>query len=95
MTYLSHVTSRFHGNHILTGVFFKISISLIKKTKSFLVACFNSLVRFMVFLFALITFELILDGVCGGFGQIQKSKMADQDGRHSEMIKQLLRHMTS
>ena len=30
-----------------------------------------------------------------GFGQIQKSKMADQDGRHSEMIAQLLRHVTS
>ena len=33
--------------------------------------------------------------VFGGFGQIQKSKMADQDGRHSEMITQLLRHVTS
>ena len=26
---------------------------------------------------------------------MQKSKMADQDGRHSEMITQLLRHVTS
>ena len=33
--------------------------------------------------------------IFGGFGQIQKSKMADQDGRHSEMITQLLRHVTS
>ena len=39
----------------------------------------------MVFLFVLITFEPILDG----FGKIQKSKMADQDGRHSEMMMQL------
>ena len=44
-------------------MFFKISISLIKKfLKSFLVAVFKSLDRFMVFLFVLITFELILDG---------------------------------
>ena len=50
----------------------------------------------MVFLFALITFEPNLDGFnFGGFGQIQKSKMADQDRRHSEMITQLLRHVTS
>ena len=26
---------------------------------------------------------------------LDKSKMADQDGRHSEMITQLLRHVTS
>ena len=51
------------GNHILTGVFFKVSISLIKKNeKSSLLAFFNSLDYFMVFLFALITFEPILDG---------------------------------
>ena len=35
--------------------------------------------HFMVFLFVLITFQLILDGFWG-FGQIQKSKMADPDG---------------
>ena len=59
----AHVTWRFHGNHILKGVFFKISISLIKKIKkSFLVAIFKSLDRFMVFLFVLIIFEPILDG---------------------------------
>ena len=28
------------------------------------------------------------------FGQIQKFKMAGQDGRHSEMLTQLLRHVT-
>ena len=33
--------------------------------------------------------------VFGGFGQIQKSKMADQDGHHSEMITQSLCHVTS
>ena len=33
--------------------------------------------------------------VFGGFEEIQKSKMADQDGRHSELITQLLRHVTS
>ena len=48
----------------------------------------------MVFLFVLITFEPIL-AVFWGFGQIQKSKMANQVGRHSEMITQLLRHVTS
>ena len=42
----------------------------------------------MVFLSFLITFEPILDG-------FQKSNMAAQDGRHSEMITQLLRHVTS
>ena len=30
-----------------------------------------------------------------GLGQIQKSKMADQDGRHSEVITHLLRYVTS
>ena len=30
-----------------------------------------------------------------GFRQIEKSKMADQDGRHSEMVTQLLCHLTS
>ena len=30
-----------------------------------------------------------------GFGKIQKSKMADQDGRNSDMNTQLLRHVTS
>ena len=48
----------------------------------------------MLFLLVLLTLEPILDGVWG-FGQIQKSKMADQDVRHSEMITQLLRHETS
>ena len=33
--------------------------------------------------------------VFGRFEEIQKSKMADQDGRHSELITQLLRHVTS
>ena len=47
----------------------------------------------MVFLFV-----LLLTGfgmAFRGFGQIQKSKMADHDGRHSEMITQLYRHVTS
>ena len=43
----------------------------------------------MVFLLVLITFEPVF----GGFRQFQKSKMADQDGSHSEMITQLLRHV--
>ena len=29
------------------------------------------------------------------FGQIQQYKMADKDGSHSQMITQLLRHVTS
>ena len=55
---------RDHGNHILTGKFFKISISLIKKNnnKMFLAGIFKFLDHFMVFLFDLITFEPILDG---------------------------------
>ena len=55
----------------------------------------KSLDHFMTFLFVLITFEQILDVFFCGFGHIQKSKMADQDSRHSEMIMQLLRHVTS
>ena len=38
------------------------------------------------------SFEPILGGF-GGFGPIQKSKMADQDGRHTEMITHLLPHV--
>ena len=50
----------------------------------------------MVFLFVLINFEPILDVFFfRGFEQIQKSKLADQDGRRSEMITQLLSHGTS
>ena len=57
------MTWRFHGNHILTGMFFKISIPVIKKIKkSILAAFFKSLDRFMVFLFVFITFEPNLDG---------------------------------
>ena len=33
--------------------------------------------------------------VFGGIGQIQKSKMTDQDGGHSKMITQLSRRVTS
>ena len=33
--------------------------------------------------------------VFGGFGQIQTSKMADQDDRYLEMITQISRHVTS
>ena len=46
------------------------------------------------FLFVLITSKPILDSFWGS-GQIKKSKMADQDGHHSEMIMQLLRHVAS
>ena len=59
----AHITWRFHGNHILTGMFSKFQFLLLQKIKtSFLVAIFKSLDRFMVFLFVLITFEPILDG---------------------------------
>ena len=51
----AHVTWRFHGDHILTGMFFQISISLIKKIKtSSLEAIFKSLDRFIVFLFVFV-----------------------------------------
>ena len=42
----------------------------------------------MVFLFVLITFDLILDD-CLGLIRQSGNEMADQDGRHSEMITQL------
>ena len=59
-----HVTCRFHGNHILTGMFFKILISLSLKIKgSFLVAFFKSEDHFMMFLFVLITFDSILGDI--------------------------------
>ena len=59
----AHLTWRFHGNHILTNMFFKISISLSLKIKQrFSLAFFESLDQFMMFLFVLITFEPILDG---------------------------------
>ena len=48
----------------------------------------------MLFLFVLITFDSIL-GVFWGFGQIQKSKMADLDGRRLKMITQVWHHVTS
>ena len=52
-------------------MFFKISISLIKKSqKNFLVAFLKSLDHFMVFLFVLIVLEPILDSFLG-FEQIQ------------------------
>ena len=48
---------------MLKGMFFKISISLIKKIqKSFLVAFFKSLGHFMMFLFVFITLKPILHG---------------------------------
>ena len=50
----------------------------------------------MVFLFVLICFELILDGLIflRGFGNIQKSKMADQDGRYTSIMTNFLSHVT-
>ena len=48
----------------------------------------------MLFLFNLITSESILGGFLS-FGKIQKSKMADQDGPHSDMISSLLWCVTS
>ena len=44
----------------------------------------------MMFLFVLTTFEPILNGF-GGFW----TNPEIQDGRHSEMVTQLLRHVTS
>ena len=68
------------------------AISLKKLKKSFVVAVFRSFYGvFIHFNYFWADFEQFFLG----FGQIQKSKMADQDGRHSEMITQLLRHVTS
>ena len=67
---------------------------ILKLNKSFLVAFFKSLDHFMVFLFVLITFDPSMDDFLR-FRQIQKSKMVDQDGCHSEMVTQLLRHVMS
>ena len=59
----AHVTWRFHGNHILTSMFSKISIPRIKKSqKKLSCSIFLSLDCFMVFLFVLITFKPNLDG---------------------------------
>ena len=46
----------------------------------------------MEFLFLLIAFEPILHSFLR-FGKFQKSKMVDQDVRHSEIVMQLLRHV--
>ena len=48
----------------------------------------------MVFLFVLITFEPILDGFLRIWTNPEIQLMVDQDGRHSETITQLLRHVT-
>ena len=48
----------------------------------------------MVFLFVLITFEPIWT-IFLGFGQIQQSKMAVHNDRHSEIITQFLPHLAS
>ena len=52
----------------------------------------------MVFLCGLITCDPILDDILRFWTNPEydrKSKMPDEDGRHSEMITQLLRHVTS
>ena len=64
---------------------------ILKLKKCFFVA---SLDHFMAFSFVLTTFAPILDVFFLCFGQIHKFKMAGQDGRHSEMFTQLLRHVT-
>ena len=81
-----HVTWRFHGNHILTGMFFfqNFNFSYFKIKQK--VSCRSFCGVFIPLL--LTRFSTIL----WGFRQIQESKMADQDGRHSEMITQLWRH---
>ena len=69
--------------------FKKFPFLLFKKKirKSFLVVFLNSLDHFMVFLFALITFESISDSFLR-FWKIQKSKMVDQDGLISQRVLQ-------
>ena len=70
--------------------FFKISMSLLFKIKQKLsCSIFKSWDHFMVFLFVLITFDRFWT-VFWSFGQIQISKMAGQDGRHSQMIRHLM-----
>ena len=56
------MTHRFHGNHILTGIFFlNFDFSCLKSNKSFRVAFFfKSLDHFMLFLFVLFASEPIL-----------------------------------
>ena len=72
-------------------MFFNISISLcLNINQKLLIIIFKSLDYFMTHIFVLITFEAILDGFVLCFGQIQ---MADQDGRRSEIVMQLLRHV--
>ena len=71
-----HVTWSFHGNHILKACFLKFPFPLILKlNKSFLVTFVTSLDHFMVFLFVLITFELIkIAFFLGGGGGLDKSR---------------------
>ena len=78
-------------------VFQKFRFLLLKQNILKKLSCsifFKSLGRFMVFLFVLLLLSRFWT-VFGGFGQIQKFKMADQGGCHSEMIMQLLCHVTS
>ena len=59
-----------------------------------MVAFFKSSDHFMVFLFLSITFDSSLDDVLS-FWVNPDIQDGDQDGRHSEMITQLLRHVAS
>ena len=63
--------------------------------KSFLVACLVFRSFYGAFIRVLKLLSTRFWTIFGGFGQIQKSKMADQDGCHSEKITQLLRQVTS
>ena len=76
-------------------MFSKFQFLLLKKIKtSFLVVIFKCLDLLLCFY----SFSLLLSRfwtVFGRFGQIQKSKLADQDGRHSKLITLLLSHVTS
>ena len=63
--------------------------------KSFLAAFFKSLDHFMVFfLFVFITFEPILDGFFEDLGKSRNSRWPPKMVALSEMITQLLRHVT-
>ena len=77
-------------------MFFKISISLSLKIKGKLSwSMFLAFSSFYDVFICFNYFDSILSDILRVWTEIKKSKMVDQDGRHSEMITQLLRHMTS
>ena len=73
-------------------VFSKLQFPYFKIKQRLSCSIFKVLRSFYVFLLVLVTFDPILDDFVEA---LDKSKMADQHGRHSVLITQLLRHIAS